>query len=153
VKDFQLNWRPPARTESPSCAVKAISGYMDESALFVLFEHGTALLLKPELDRPEVIAGAMREVRMKPDFNVMPMRDGNFLVWIASPVCVFISSSEATELMALLKADPTVALFPGESFLAAPKNPDHYLIGLAARAKAHADSRDQIQVARHEPTL
>lgn len=153
MQEFRLNWRPPARTESPSLAVEAISKYLDKKARFVLFENGTALLLKPELDRPQVIAGAMHEVRMKSDFNCMPMRDGNFLVWIASPVCVFISSVEAIELAALLKADPTVALLPGESFLAAPANPDHYLVGLAARAKAHADSMKQIQVARHEPTL
>jgi hypothetical protein len=126
---------------------------MDQRARFVFFEQGTALLLKPELDQPRVIAGAMNEVRLRPDFEVMPMRDGNFLVWIASAVCVFISSTEATELVALLKADPTVALFPGESFLAAPKDSDHYFLGLAARAKAHADSIDQVQVARHEPPV
>ena len=139
--------------ESPSLAVEAISRYMDQSARFVLFEQGTALLLKPELDKPQVIAGAMNEVRMNTDFKVMPMQDGNFVIWIASAVCVFISSAEATQLIVLLRADPTIALFPGESFPEAPKDADHYLVGLAARAKAHVDSLDQVQAARHEPLV
>lgn len=153
MQDFRLNWRPPERTESPSLAVEAISRYMDQSARFVLFGQGTALLLNPELDNPQVIAGAMNEVRMKTDFKVMPMLDGNFLIWIASAVCVFVSSAEATQLVGLLRTDPTIALFPGESFPEAPKDADHYLVGLAARAKAHVDSVDQIQAARHQPPV
>jgi hypothetical protein len=146
-----ISWRPSKPTVS-SVAQDAIAYYMDHEARFVLFENGTALLLKPELDQPEIISGAMSELKFKPDFEVMPMKDGNFLVWLASPVCVFISAAEAIELIDELKKNSSAALFPGESFVANPQNPDHYFVGLAGRAKGQLDAKEQKQVARYEPS-
>lgn len=150
MSEVTVRWQPPSIC-NPSTAREAIARYMDHEATFVLFENGTALLLKQGLDRPEVISGAMNEVRFKTDFNVMPMRDGNYLVWLASPVCVFLSALEAEEAVTSLKIDPTEAMFPGESFVASPKHPDHSLIGLAGRAKGYLDSRFQVQVGRYAP--
>jgi hypothetical protein len=39
-------------------------------------------------------------------------------------------------------------MFPGETFVHGAAQSDHYFIGLAGRAKAHADSFAQKQVAR-----
>lgn len=151
MNDVAIHWHPPGPCD-PATAREAIARYMDQEARFVVFQNGTALLLKPELDRPAVINGAMNEVRFKTDFNAMPMKDGNYLVWLASPVCVFLSALDAEEAVASLKADPSAAMLPGESFVASPKHPDHFLIGLAGRAKGYLDSRFQIQVARYAPS-
>jgi hypothetical protein len=149
MEPYTLPWQfSPIR--SPAQAVEAVAGYMDHEARFVLYEYGTVLLLKPELDRPEVVDGAMREARFKTDFRVMHMKDGNFLVWLASPLCVFVSAEDASSALASLEQDPSPTLYPGETFLGGSNRRD-YIIGLAGRARAHKDSLKQNQVARYVP--
>ena len=150
MEPYALSWQfSPA--SSPTQVVEVVASYMDHTAMFVLYEYGTVLLLKPELDRPEVIAGAMREARFKTDFKVMPMKDGNFLVWLASPLCVFVSAEDAASSLESLEQDASLALYPGEAFMGGTNRRD-YIIGLAGRARAHKDSLRQNQVARYVPT-
>jgi hypothetical protein len=147
----RISWRP-ATPSDHVFARESIAGYMDHKATFVLFENGTALMLKPDLNRPDVIAGAMSDLKFKTDFKVMPMKDGSFLVWLASPVCVFIGPVEAGTVISALKPDPAIAMLPGENFLRSTEQPDHMLIGLAGRAKAHLDAVERIQVAHYVPS-
>jgi hypothetical protein len=151
MREISVSWYP-RKPSDHSFARDAIAGYMDHKATFVLFENGTALMLKPELDGQEVIAGAMSELKFKTDFSVMPMKDGNFLVCLVSPVCVFVSAEEAEEIISTLRSNQAIAMFPGESFVSNPKHPDHQLVGLTGRAKGHIDAVEQIQVARYVPS-
>ncbi len=118
-------------------AGEAISRYMDHEALFILFENGTALLLKPESESEEVISGAMTELSSKRDFDVMPMKDGHFTVWLANPVCVFISKEEAEDVVAYARNQDKERIaaegLDGEM-------PEHMIIGIAGREKAHRDA-------------
>jgi len=150
MQPLLLAWQSP-RTAPPAVARDAIARYMDYKARFALFENGTALLFKAAMDHEEAIVGAMTELRFRPDFNVMPMKDGNYLVWLASAVCVFVSSEEAALAIESLRHDHTSALFSGEAFVGSSTNPDHHLIGLAGRAKGHRDSFEQRLILRYVP--
>jgi hypothetical protein len=119
-------------------AGEAVSRYTDHEALFVLFENGTALLLKPGMETKEVIDGAMEELSFKRDFRVMPMKDGHFTVWLANPVCVFISKDEAKEIVAYVRSSDR-------------EMPEDMAIGIAGREKAHRDANSKKQVFRFQP--
>jgi hypothetical protein len=131
-----------------SLAGEAISHYMDMQARFVLFENGTVLFLKPELDNDRVIEGAMNEVAMTRDFDVKSMEDGHFTVWLASAVCVFISSDEAKKILATVCESEKKRMNEGAQNM---EMPEDAIIGIAGREKAHRDSVAKKQVLRFIP--
>lgn len=129
-------------------ASEAISRYTDGEALYILFENGTALILKPEMETDEVINGAMAELEFKRDFNVMPMKDGNFTVWLAQPVCVFLSAIEVKEIIAYVRSNEEKRIADG---VQERPMPEDMIIGIAGREKAHRDTRHKNRILRVEP--
>jgi hypothetical protein len=129
-------------------ASEAVSRYTDGEALYLLFENGTALILKPEMERDEVINGAMGELEFKKDFKVVPMQDGNFTVWLAQPVCVFISAKEAQDIIAYVRSNEEKRIACG---IQDKPMPSDMIIGIAGREKAHRDAKSKKQIYRFEP--
>jgi len=129
-------------------ASDAISRYTDRAALYILFENGTALILKPEMETDEVINGAMAELEFKRDFKVMPMKDENFTVWLAQPVCVFISAKEPQEIIAYVRSNEKKRIAEGVQDSSMPED---MIIGIAGREKAHRDAKYQKRILRVEP--
>lgn len=131
-------------------ATEAVKRYQNSAAHFVLFENGTALFLKPQMDKDEIIAGAMDELKMKRDFEVSPMKDGNFTVWLAPSVCVFISAQEAKDILLVIRAREAERLASKQQ---ENPMPEDAIIGLAGREKAHKDAQHKNLVFRsHERT-
>ncbi len=135
----------PADAEKAS---EAISRYTNESAFYLLYENGTALLIKRDLATDEAINGAMVELEFKRDFEVMPMKDGNYTVWLAKSVCVFISKREATEIIRYVRANEEVRIAAG---IQDRPMPEDMIIGIAGREKAHRDAKNKNLVYRGEP--
>jgi hypothetical protein len=83
-------WSPPVPAWRPSFVqpidrvVDRMSYYCDNQRDFVVFEHGTCILLDPDLDDAEAAASALEALsellESHPDMRPMPMDDGNILV-------------------------------------------------------------------------
>src|SRR6185369_12059035 len=80
-------WRP-IRVEVPEWFVDRMAHYTDRRKGFLVYEHGTAVL-DDSLSGADIIrcnASLLEVVTHHPDFTVMPMRDGNFVVRFRGPV-------------------------------------------------------------------
>ena len=85
---------------------------------------------------------------MKRDFNVMPMKDGNFTVSLANPVIVFLSASETKEIVSAVRSIEAKRIAEG---LQDGEMSEHTIIGFAGREKAHRDAEAKKQVFRFVP--
>ena len=81
-------WKPEC-VEPIDLVVERMSEYTDRQRAFVTFSFGTVVFsdsqtARPDLDYETTLRAA---VKQHPDFNVIPMNDGNLLVRFAGPVC------------------------------------------------------------------
>lgn len=152
----RLTWRP-TRTESREWFVDRMSHYTNRLKAFLLYRHGTVVYDGgPNGPSPAVCDAALADVvTHSPDFSVMPMLDGNFLVRFRGPVFGLVSGAFAKENMARISAEATSrGLLPGEAILqpdAALVKAGHHVIGLYARASLYLDAESPIVVAKFVP--
>ena len=116
---------------------------------FRMYANGTVLLIKAEGDTVENAHRCLRELLFIPDFRVVEMRDGNFMVSSHEVGAVLVLNTEVSEQLAELKKHEAQAKFSGEVFLQADKN---LPIGLIARAKLWRDAEEKLQVHHHVAT-
>jgi hypothetical protein len=147
MKTSLEHWDFLTPTET-SLASVAISRYVGALARFVIFENGTVLFLKAELDSETIIEGAMNELAMKRDFNVKRMDDGHFTIWLAHPVCVFIASDEAVKILTTVRDSEKKRMEEG---IQDREMPEDVILGIAGREKAHRDAFAKRQVFRFAP--
>jgi len=141
-----ITWRPPKVT-TDEALVAAMLHYMGERrSNFRLYANGTVLLIKADGDSLENAHRCLRELLFIPDFRVMEMRDGNFMVSIHEVCAVLLLRSEVAEQLADLELNEEKAKFAGEVFLQADKN---LPIGLVGRAKLWRDAAEKQEIHHH----
>jgi len=137
-------WKPES-VEPIELVVERMSEYTDRQRAFVTFSFGTAVFsssptLRPDLDYEATLRAV---VNQHPDFNVMPMNDGNLLVRFTGPVYGLVLRDFLIAHDAEIRsAVETGGLLPGERLLTTNQSDasdEHYYAGLYARAKLYSD--------------
>jgi hypothetical protein len=142
MNDIRLAWEPEGL--APSALVShQVSKYMENKATFAQFENGTCLMLKPVPNLDEAVQGSLREAKYLPDFKVYQMEDGDFLVFFANPLLVYVGKEEFVEREPELRRRLDDLKFPGEALATPQGMPEtHMLVGLYARGKLQRDTGD-----------
>jgi hypothetical protein len=150
------SWRP-IRAEAPDWFVERMAHYTDRRKGFLVYAHGTAVFGDNAFG-PEVVtcnAALLNVVTHSPDFSVMPMRDGNFLVSFRGPVFGLVEGEFVKQNQQQLLVDAMKrGLFPKEALI--PPSADvvkagHHVIGLYARANLYLDAESRIITGRFTP--
>lgn len=144
-----ITWRPP-KIASDEALVVAMLHYVGKRPTnFRMYSNGTVLLIKAEGDTVENAHRCLRELLFIPDFRVVEMRDGNFMVSSHEVGAVLVLSSELPKQLTELKKHEEQAKFCGEVFPRADKN---LPIGLVGRAKLWRDAAERTEVHHHVTT-
>jgi hypothetical protein len=141
-----ITWRPPKIAADEALVVAMLYYVGERRSNFRLYANGTVLLIKADGDSVENAHRCLRELLFIPDFRVVEMRDGNFMVSIHEICAVLLLRSEIEEQMAALRMNDEGAKFSGEAFLQADKN---LPIGLIGRAKLWRDSAEKSEIHHH----
>jgi uncharacterized caspase-like protein len=118
---------------------------MDGNATFAQFPEGTCLMLKRGAEPDHVIAGALKEARRITDFEVHQMKDGDFLVFFANPLLVYVGKDEYRERADEIRKRVSDLKFSSEEMVEFSGSSDETkrLIGLYARGKLQRDAWQQ----------
>lgn len=149
-------WRP-IRGESTDWFVDRMAHYTDQRMCFLVYAHGTSVF-DHSIEGPSLAvctASLMDVVTHTPDFSVMPMRDGNYLVSFRGPVFGLVSGEFVKQNQQQLLSDaPRLGMLPGEALLQPSRDAvaaGHHLIGLYARANLYLDAESRTVVGRFTP--
>ena len=128
--------------------------YTDRRKGFLVYEHGTAVF-DDSPSGPDIItcnASLLEVVTHHPDFSVMPMRDGNFIVRFRGPVYGLVDGVFARQNPQQLMSEALkLGLLPSEALLQSNDEAikaGHHAIGLYARASLYLDAEWQVVVGR-----
>jgi hypothetical protein len=138
---YRLSWEPDGRAPEELISNQVMK-YMDNEATFAQFHAGTCLMLQPVEDLDGTIVGAMKEARRIADFKVYPMKEGDYLVFFASPLLVYVGKDEFDAQRQEVVKRLDELKFPGEVITpgATPLGEADVLIGLYARGKLQFDA-------------
>jgi hypothetical protein len=151
-------WKP-VRIEPPAWHVDRLAHYTDRRKGFAVYQHGTAVFdgNSKSPDIAQCNARLVDVVTHSPDFSVVEMRDGCFLVSFRGSVFAVVDGEfVGKNRQWLLTNAKAYGLFPSEKLLAPSAkaiNAGHHAIGLFARANLYLDVEDQIVVARFSPLI
>jgi hypothetical protein len=141
--ELRLAWEPETLSES-SLVSRQVLKYMDNAATFAQFKNGTCLMLKPVEKLQEVIQGVMREARTMPDFRVYNMEEGDYLVFFASPLLVYVGKDEFAARKVEIETRLSELFFPSETVKPLTESGgDTIMVGLYARGKLQRDAWGQ----------
>lgn len=146
-------WKPE-HVEDVELVAQKMREYTNGSRAFVVYQCGTAVFSDTGSERPDqdYEATLVEVARQAPDFRVMPMQDGNYLVRFAGPVCgVVIGDFYAKHANEIREKIESGGLLSGEQVMGveealAPE--EHYYIGLFARAKLYRDVSERVIAVR-----
>ena len=134
-----------------------MSEYTDRQRAFVTFSFGTVVFsdsqtARPDLDYETTLRAA---VKQHPDFNVIPMNDGNLLVRFAGPVCgLVLREFFITHVAEIRRGVHNGGLLQGEQLMTtdgSDASEEQYYGGLYARAKLYCDVEASEIVHRYVP--
>jgi len=145
-------WRGIIRAEAPGWFMDRMAHYTDRQKSFLVYAHGTAVfdVSSSEPDIAKCNAALLDVVTHAPDFSVMPMRDGNFIVNFRGLVYGLVGGEFFKQNQQQLYLDAMKhGLFPTEALL--PPSEDsvkagHHAIGLYARANLYLDAESPVVV-------
>jgi hypothetical protein len=141
-----ISWKPPTLAAAADL-VSAMRFYVGERQTnFRLYANGTVLLIKEDGDTEANANRCLDELLFIPDFRVVEMKNGNFMVSPHEVGAILVLKTEIAEQLAGLRENEEEAKLPGEVFLRA----DHNLpIGLVGRAKLWKDAQEKVEVHHH----
>jgi len=149
----------PVQVEKLADIEARICEYTSGKRAFVIYRASTVVFSDTSCPRDDGDYGATLEnaVLQPPDFRVMPMQDGNYIVRFAGPVTgVVLTDFFKSNKDSILTGVTAGGLLPGEH-LQTPNGQEvqteHYYIGLYARAKLYADVASSIIVRRFCPSV
>jgi hypothetical protein len=146
MENPSISWRPE-KLVSDQALVDAMRSYGAGKGNFRIYENGTVLFIKAEFDTDADAHRCLEELAFSPDFNVLPMKNGNFFVSPHSIGAVLILADEIGRQLEALTIHKSGALYPEERFFLADEN---LPIGLVGRAKLCRDSIERNLIYHHE---
>ena len=147
----------PTQVEELRDIEARICEYTSRKRAFVIYRSGTIVFSDTFRPRDDEDYSTTLEavVIQPPDFTVMPMQDGNYLVRFVGPVTgVVLSRFFESHKDSIQASLATGGLLPGEQLRPADGQEiqqDHYYVGLYARAKLYADVVSPIIARRFSP--
>ena len=142
----QIKWRPTPHV-TPDALIEAMLFYASDRGNFRIYENGTVLFIKAENDNDTNAHRCLEELAFIPDFRVVPMKNGNYMVSPHSVSAALILAEELDQQLQDLKQNQNDAIYPGESFLQADAN---LPVGLVGRAKIYRDALEKKLVYHHQ---
>ena len=146
MNELRLIWEPKSELNADLVSSQVMK-YMDEQAAFAQFSNDTCLMLKPVADLKEAIAEYHRKARYITAFKVYPMHDGDYLVFFASPLLVYVGKQEFIDNREQIERRISDLKFPSEFIKPVLEEPDqvNMLIGLYARGKLQRDAWGELK--------
>ncbi len=141
MNDLRLTWEPESLCDAQVVSEQVMK-YMDKNANFAQFANDTCLMLKPVSNLSETIDGALREARRLAEFKVYKMGEGDYLVFFASPLLVYVGKEEFAAREAEVRRRLEDLNFPEEHVIPTSQQKDetNMLVGLYARGKLQRDA-------------
>ena len=141
MNDLRLAWEPESLCDA-DVVTEQVMKYMDRNANFAQFANGTCLMLKPVPNLSETIDGALREARRLAEFKVYRMAEGDYLVFFASPLMVYVGKEEFAAREHEIRQRLEDLKFPEEHVIPASQSTDeiNLFVGLYARGKLQRDA-------------
>jgi len=154
MKELRLAWEPESLC-SPEMVSEQVMRYMDGNARFAQFANDTCLMLKPVSNLAETIEGALREARRLAEFKVYRMEQGDYLVFFAGPLLVYVGRDEFLARTAEIQHRISELKFSEEHIVPTSQQKDetNVLVGLYARGKLQRDAWSPLSYILVEPTL
>jgi hypothetical protein len=145
MKDLRLAWEPVSVLDSKLVS-EQVTKYMDNQAAFLQFSNDTCLMVKPVADLKEAIVEYHRKARYITQFKVFNMEDGNYLIFFASPLIVYVGKQEFLDQENEIKKRIDDLKFPSEIIvpLSQERDDTNYLVGLYARGKLQRDAWSEL---------
>jgi hypothetical protein len=149
-------WKPDL-VEDVGLVTNKLRDYTNGVRAFVVYKCGTAVFSDTAAGRPDqdYEATLVAVGHQAPDFRVLPMKDGNYLVRFSGPVCgVVLGDFYGEHAKEIREKIGKGGLLPGEQVLDAREVSapvEHYYIGLFARAKLYRDIEEKIIADRFIP--
>lgn len=157
MKELRIAWEPETAV-NPLLVSNQVLKYMDNEATFAQFPNDVCLMLKPVENIETVISGCMVEARRIADFKVYQMSDGDFLVFFASALIVYVGNEEFASRKEEISQRKGELMFSSESFISpaeSPRKQIELLVGLYARGKLQRDAwaESSYQIVRPNKSL
>lgn len=142
MKELRLAWEPENLTPLADIEQRLMAYTKGRGGITIL-GNATLLDLVPGGDDIEDAKKAMNEARFIIDFRTVPLKEGGYMVAFHKAVSVFVGQAEFEQMRTAIAARLSELKFPGEVFVAPPKEPpEHLFIGLYARGKLQRDAYD-----------
>lgn len=141
MNEMRLSWEPETACD-PSTVARQVFKYMDKDVAFAQFPNDACLMLKPVPNLNEAIEGTLREARRFAEFKVYRMEEGDYLVFFASPLMVYVGKEEFDARREKIKSRLNDLRFQSESVIPVSQEGDEItlLVGLYARGKLQRDA-------------
>jgi hypothetical protein len=139
VIDLRLTWEPVNLTPLADIEER-FTAYLKGKKGATLLGNGTLLFITEGDDDEADARRAMQEARCLPDFKVVRLKEGGYLVALNQAVAVFVGDQEFEQVRDEVQARVNDLKFPEEVFFGIKDWPeDHLLVGLYARGKLQRD--------------
>lgn len=144
-------WKPEIAMDLPR-TVEACAYYVDYKKSFVVFSHGTCVLLPEASVHAEEDARRILKTvsRYHPDFHAHKMNDGHFLVNFSQPACIIVFRDEYEKNRDLIEKNHLGGLVGAEVLVDDQGQPNKFderlKVGLYGRARMFLDAEDPVIV-------
>lgn len=138
TKELRLGWEPENGTPLSDIEDR-LKGYMrGKDGGVSLLSNGTLIFSS---DGRDDALKAMERAKFFIDFNVVPLKEGGYLVSFHDAIAVFVGLNEFDDVRDEVSKRLADLKFPEEEFFGKQDSPDdHLLIGLYARGKLQRDA-------------
>ena len=139
-------WKPTVPVDIER-TIATFAHYTDRRRVFVVFEHGTCVVVPKTSQDPEGEAKQLldRVYNFHPDFNPRQMDDGNFLISYSQPAYSVVFADEVAANREYIDANHLDGVVRDEVLLDAAGRPntfdDRGKIGLFGRARMFMDAQ------------
>ncbi|WP_426154190.1 hypothetical protein [Pseudomonas sp. DC3000-4b1] len=140
MNELRLGWEPTNGTPIEEIERK-LREFTDNRGGVLILGNATLIAIPQRPDAIELAKKVMNEARFIVDFQVIPLKDGDYMVAFHNVISVFVGKDEFSTKKAEIESRIEDLKFPGEILISPPnENSKHTIIGLYARGKLQKDA-------------
>jgi len=140
MNEIRLGWEPENFTPLSEIEERLMI-YTKGRGGIIILGNATLLALTPGNDDVADAKKALNEARFITDFQVVPLKEGGYMVAFHKAVSVFVGQEEYKQMKDEIATRRVELKFPGESLIAPPnESPENILVGMYARGKLQRDA-------------